>query len=459
MNNIKVVVIGGGMAGLKAALDLAVKGAQVLLLEARSRLGGRINTIVASDGKTPLELGASYWEGYNDTPFYKHYFSNNALTPQAHVVRLDETKSELISIDDAHKEKDLVFYYQTALKLLAFAENIGIGKSFQEYIDEIDLSAYSSHQVYWIRRFLENCLQHHCTSLSLGGFPTFNRDKGDHNEAWNTADADFCFVQNGYNSVIQQIAKECEQAGVSLYLNSQVIKIIDLGNNGVQVQTQHTTFKCDKVISTIPIGVLKNKAQSLFEPSLSQEKMLAINTIGIHDATKVILEFENEPFWDNPEGPYIYLDSKQLNCLLEIRNAYPLCGKAILLTGKYSDLARTLYLQYPADRFRAESELVSKMMSDLRKAYPTKNIPDPIKTIVYCWTHDPYAQGAYPYRKANMTEQMQIALERSEGNIYFAGADFSRLGFSVHNAYINGMHAAQKLIDEVGWAKSACPPS
>ncbi len=448
MKNQKVIVIGGGMAGLKAALDLSLNGVQVILLEARSRLGGRIYTTQTSDGRTALELGASYWEGYNDTPFYKHYFSDNAPT-KAHAVRLDEKKSELISIDDAHKEDDLLFYYQLAIKLLADAETLGAGKTFQEYVDEIDLGAYSNNQIYWIKRFLENCLQHHCTPLSLGGFPTFNRDKIDENEAWNTDDADFCFVQNGYNKVIEKIAKECELAGVSFHLNTPVIKISDHGSNGVQVKTTQIVFQCDKVISTIPIGVLKKQAITLFEPPLSSEKMQAINTIGIHDATRVILEFENEPFWDNPQGPYIYLDSKHLNCLLEFRNAYPLCGKAILITGKYSDLARTLYLQYPSDKVRAETELVLKIMSDIRKAYPTKNIPNPINTLVYCWTHDPYAQGAYPYRTANITEQMQVALERSEGNIYFAGTDFSRFGFSVHNAYANGQKVAKKLIEDI----------
>ena len=36
----KAVVIGGGLAGITAALDLADAGAQVTLLEARPRLGG-----------------------------------------------------------------------------------------------------------------------------------------------------------------------------------------------------------------------------------------------------------------------------------------------------------------------------------------------------------------------------------------------------------------------------------
>src|SRR5438067_10107330 len=39
--NPDVIVVGGGFAGLSAAARIATRGAKVLLLEARSRLGGR----------------------------------------------------------------------------------------------------------------------------------------------------------------------------------------------------------------------------------------------------------------------------------------------------------------------------------------------------------------------------------------------------------------------------------
>jgi monoamine oxidase len=446
--NIKnVIVIGAGIAGLKASLDLAKAGIQVTLLEARNRLGGRIYTIQTKDDKAAIELGASYWEGVDENPFYQHYFSRTADDIKAQTLRLDETKSELISLDDLKNQNELIFYYKQAQKLLSSSEVLGAGKTFHEYINQLDLSAFTNNQKYWIKRFLENSLLHHCTPLSKGGFPTFIREKANNSEKWNDEDADFCFVQNGYDKVVQQIFNECLLAGVNIVLNSPVSKIIDLNRNGVEVKSNQNTFKADRVISTIPIGVLKNQINYLFEPCLSKEKIQAIHTIGIHDATRVILEFDGEPFWNNPLGPYIYLDSKELPCLLEFRNAYPLCGKAILLTGKYSDLASTLYMQYLPDKKRAENELVSKILSDLRRAYPNKNIADPINTWVYCWTLDPFSQGAYPYRTANIDEDLQKALERSEGNIYFAGADFSRFGFSVHHAYNKAQQVAKAVIE------------
>ena len=53
-----VVVIGAGLAGLSAARLLAHAGVDVLVLEARERVGGRTYTISA-DG-APLDLGGQF---------------------------------------------------------------------------------------------------------------------------------------------------------------------------------------------------------------------------------------------------------------------------------------------------------------------------------------------------------------------------------------------------------------
>ena len=50
-----VVVVGGGLAGVTAARELAWRGFKVALLEARNRLGGRVFT--SKLGNHSLELG------------------------------------------------------------------------------------------------------------------------------------------------------------------------------------------------------------------------------------------------------------------------------------------------------------------------------------------------------------------------------------------------------------------
>src|SRR4051794_29296085 len=58
----RILVIGAGMAGLTAARRLAEAGRQVLVLEARDRVGGRIRTL--REGDQVLELGAEFIHGH-----------------------------------------------------------------------------------------------------------------------------------------------------------------------------------------------------------------------------------------------------------------------------------------------------------------------------------------------------------------------------------------------------------
>lgn len=50
------IVVGAGLAGLAAARDLALGGADVLVLEARDRVGGRVEQVSVDDGR-PVQLG------------------------------------------------------------------------------------------------------------------------------------------------------------------------------------------------------------------------------------------------------------------------------------------------------------------------------------------------------------------------------------------------------------------
>lgn len=63
-NNFDVIVVGAGLAGLKAAVDLAAKNYKVLVLEGRNRVGGRVWSAKPSATATySLEVGAQWLHG------------------------------------------------------------------------------------------------------------------------------------------------------------------------------------------------------------------------------------------------------------------------------------------------------------------------------------------------------------------------------------------------------------
>jgi len=57
-----IVVVGAGLAGLAAADALSEAGAQVIIIEARPRAGGRLLTVHGSGG-VPIDLGAEFVHG------------------------------------------------------------------------------------------------------------------------------------------------------------------------------------------------------------------------------------------------------------------------------------------------------------------------------------------------------------------------------------------------------------
>src|SRR5712691_12018576 len=64
----RVVVIGGGFAGLMAADRIARSGRQPVLLEARNRVGGRIwsQELIPGDPRTVVERGGEFvLDGYD----------------------------------------------------------------------------------------------------------------------------------------------------------------------------------------------------------------------------------------------------------------------------------------------------------------------------------------------------------------------------------------------------------
>ncbi|MSV74445.1 MAG: FAD-dependent oxidoreductase, partial [Actinobacteria bacterium] len=58
----RIIIIGAGFAGLSAGMALADAGVDVLVLEARDRVGGRVwsQELVPGDPRTVIERGAEF---------------------------------------------------------------------------------------------------------------------------------------------------------------------------------------------------------------------------------------------------------------------------------------------------------------------------------------------------------------------------------------------------------------
>ena len=93
LNHPDVIVIGAGFAGLSAAVRLTRRGARVLVLEARSRLGGRATAFADRDTGELVDNGQHILMGcYTETLAFLRDIGaqdNVRLDPQLAVTMID----------------------------------------------------------------------------------------------------------------------------------------------------------------------------------------------------------------------------------------------------------------------------------------------------------------------------------------------------------------------------------
>lgn len=68
--NVDVVIIGAGLAGLTAARDILKAGFSCIILEARDRVGGKTWSLPLSDSKGTVDLGAAWINDVNQTQVF-----------------------------------------------------------------------------------------------------------------------------------------------------------------------------------------------------------------------------------------------------------------------------------------------------------------------------------------------------------------------------------------------------
>src|SRR3954453_19170181 len=106
----RVAILGGGVAGLTAAHELAERGFEVVVLEARDIPGGKARSLPVPgsgvDGRAdlPAEHGFRFFPG-----FYRHLPDRMGRTPLSHGTVFDRlTGATRILLAQAHGRNEIV---------------------------------------------------------------------------------------------------------------------------------------------------------------------------------------------------------------------------------------------------------------------------------------------------------------------------------------------------------------
>ncbi|XP_028915736.1 peroxisomal N(1)-acetyl-spermine/spermidine oxidase isoform X1 [Ornithorhynchus anatinus] len=218
-------------------------------------------------------------------------------------------------------------------------------------------------------------------------------------------------------------------------------------------------FLADHVIVTVPLGVLKEKQDSLFQPPLPLPKVEAIRKIGFGTNNKIFLEFE-EPFWeaDCQQIELVWEDTSPLVdaasdlkdtwfqkligflVLPPFETGHVLCG---FIAGQESEFMETL----------SDEEVLSSLTQVLRRMTGNPQLPAPKGVLRSKWHSAPYTRGSYSYVAVGSTgEDVDLLAEPLPADspspqVLFAGEATHRTFYSTtHGALLSGWREADRLI-------------
>ncbi|XP_019381850.1 PREDICTED: spermine oxidase isoform X3 [Crocodylus porosus] len=442
----RIVVIGAGLAGLSATKTLLENGlTDVTILEATDRIGGRVQSV--NLGHATFELGATWIHGSHGNPVY-HLAEDNGL--------LEETT-------DGERSVGRISLYSkngVAYHLTNNGQRIpkDVVEEFSDLYNEVESCESSSHSM---------------DEVSLSEFGEWTEIPGAHH-----------IIPCGFIKIVEILARSIPESVTQLrkpvkciHWNQSVSKEIervadhnsdsteeDKGCN-VFVECEDCEFiPADHVIVTVSLGVLKKHHKSMFHPRLPEEKVMAIEKLGISTTDKIFLEFE-EPFW-SPECNSIQFvwedeaESESLTypeelwykkiCSFDV--LYPperyghvlsgwICGEEALIMEKYDD--------------ETVAETCTEM---LRKFTGNPNIPKPRRILRSSWGSNPRFRGSYSYTQVGSSgvdvEKLAKPLPYTESSkttpmqVMFSGEATHRKYYSTtHGALLSGQREAAHLIE------------
>ncbi|XP_010263907.1 PREDICTED: lysine-specific histone demethylase 1 homolog 3-like [Nelumbo nucifera] len=491
----KIIVVGAGPAGLTAARHLQRQGFSVTVLEARSRIGGRVYTDHSSLS-VPVDLGASIITGVeadvaterrpdpsslicaqlgleltvlnSDCPLY------DIVTGQKVPTDLDEAlEAEYNSLLDdmpvliAHQGEramrtSLEDGLEYALKRRRMSQSLTDAEDFASYThvnshadagtagvgdrdpnktspEEDILSPLERRVMNWHFAHLE----YGCAALLKAvSLPYWNQD-----DIYGGFGGAHCMIKGGYSAVVESLGK-----GLNIHLNHVVTEILygikDCGEadeyqSKVKVSTSNgSEFIGDAVLITVPLGCLKAETIK-FSPVLPDWKRSSIQRLGFGVLNKVVLEFP-EVFWDDSVD-YFGVTAEET----ERRGQYFMFWNIKKTVGAPVLIALVVGKAALDDQNMCPSDHVNHAVMVLRKLFGEASVPDPVASVVTNWDRDPFSRGAYSYVAVGASGEDYDILGRSVENcLFFAGeATCKEHPDTVGGAMMSGLREAVRIID------------
>jgi monoamine oxidase len=413
------IVIGAGAAGIAAARTLKDAGKNVLVLEARDRIGGRAWTD-ETFATFPVELGAEFIHGSN---VITHRLVKEAGLSEIPVdrfgkLRWGEGKAKAVTDLPHHLQNTIEKLWQGYEDLAKV--DLPHDLSLAEYLKSKGHSTEALHiaDVLLAQTCVASLYDLSCQDLQ-------REMKVGH------SDDEESRISEGYSALFRYLARDIDSR-----LSSPVQKVGQT-KAGVTITSNGNHYEAKTCIITLPVTILQSSAVQ-FSPALSFEKQHALHALQMEAGTKLLYHF-TEPFWDEDLTYMLHDDvasrwwtpghGREAQGIIA---CYTTSARARAIDAMSEQEALTLGLQQLSKLLDVSFEKLSSSLTKSKRV---------------SWAQDVYAQGAYAHVPVGASEA-RVNLAKPEGNLFFAGeaTAYDSTPQTVHGAVESGIRAALEAI-------------
>jgi len=440
----RVIVLGAGLAGLSAAAELDRAGFEILVLEARTRAGGRVYTLREpfSDGLYAEVGAARIQDSHAFTMRYVKEF-NLALDPffpteGSAVVRI-AGKRFLVP---PRMPPDIA---QVPLQFTDEERKAGMRGSFAKYLfshlGELGDPAAADWPAKDFSQF-EQSITDFC--LAQGASPGFLHMLGmGHDLAGmsvlqllrDTALGASTRVWYKIRGGNDQLPKAFATALASKIQYGAPVVRIEQDASSVRAVYLHTgtpvTVSGEFLVCTIPLPVLRRVE---IAPALSPSKRAAIDEVDNMAMARVYLQSRRRFWLERGESGWGQTDDP-IDVWDYTRDQPGVRG----ILGAYTSgrMARQITARDPAERGAFVLDMMEPLHPGIRENFEG--------SASYSWVTDPWVLGAAAEFKAGQLSKFYSALRHPEGRIHFAGEHTSPW-----NGWMNGgLESGHRVADEI----------